>query len=314
MGPLLVSGAALPVAGRGRVDDTGPTRRVTGDEPTPSGRRRRPSGRSRRSHPLAAVAAAPRALLVAGALADRAVDHRRAPAVIAGHAIAVALEVAVRTPEARLRSHPVTPLARHPPRSRAGLARLAGCIVRRTERRHAPTFAAQAVPEAGAIALGARGDATLLAVLAPDASALDALRRTRTIAVGAGLGALTVAAPADVFLGAHRGPPPPLAVPASLTVGRRACSGERRHRAEPRANLWSWEKRSGSRTTAPCAISCCAGHRDGFYTAEQVGQAVLDAVGSSTLTAPLALGDGHQIGTVVRPGYATTRIGSRSAT
>jgi hypothetical protein len=44
-------------------------------------------------------------------------------------------------------------------------------------------------------------------------------------------------------------------------------------------------------------------HRDGFYDAERVGQAILDAIGSPTLVAPLALSDGHEIGTVIRPGY-----------
>jgi hypothetical protein len=44
-------------------------------------------------------------------------------------------------------------------------------------------------------------------------------------------------------------------------------------------------------------------HRDGFYDAERVGQAVLDAVGSATLTAPLALPDGHEIGTIIRPEF-----------
>ena len=51
-----------------------------------------------------------------------------------------------------------------------------------------------------------------------------------------------------------------------------------------------------------CLIVDPTFHRDGFYDAERVGQAVLDAVGSSTLIAPLALSDGHQIGTVIRPG------------
>jgi hypothetical protein len=52
-----------------------------------------------------------------------------------------------------------------------------------------------------------------------------------------------------------------------------------------------------------CLIVDPTFHRDGFYDAERVGQAVLDAVGSATLTAPLALPDGHEIGTVIRPGY-----------
>lgn len=44
-------------------------------------------------------------------------------------------------------------------------------------------------------------------------------------------------------------------------------------------------------------------HRDGFYDADQVGQAVLEAVGSATMTAPLVLSDGHEIGTLLMPGY-----------
>ena len=44
-------------------------------------------------------------------------------------------------------------------------------------------------------------------------------------------------------------------------------------------------------------------HRDGFYDGERVGQAVLDAIGSPTKTAPLSLADGHQIGTVLLAGY-----------
>ncbi len=52
-----------------------------------------------------------------------------------------------------------------------------------------------------------------------------------------------------------------------------------------------------------CLIVDPTFHRDSFYTAEEVGQAVLDAVGSSTLVGPLSLSDGHQIGTIVRPGY-----------
>jgi hypothetical protein len=52
-----------------------------------------------------------------------------------------------------------------------------------------------------------------------------------------------------------------------------------------------------------CLIVDPTFHRDGLYDAEGVGQAVLDAVGSASLVAPLTLPDGHQIGSVVRPGY-----------
>ena len=54
-------------------------------------------------------------------------------------------------------------------------------------------------------------------------------------------------------------------------------------------------------------------HRDGFHDAEQVGQAVLDAVGSATKTAPLVLSDGHEIGTMLLPGYGddTYRVEAR---
>lgn len=52
-----------------------------------------------------------------------------------------------------------------------------------------------------------------------------------------------------------------------------------------------------------CLIVDPTFHRDGFYDAERVGQAVLDAVGSATLAAPMALADGHEIGVVIRPGF-----------
>jgi hypothetical protein len=52
-----------------------------------------------------------------------------------------------------------------------------------------------------------------------------------------------------------------------------------------------------------CLIVDPTFHRDGFYDGERVGQAVLDAVGSASLTAPLTLHDGHEIGTVIRPGF-----------
>jgi hypothetical protein len=51
-----------------------------------------------------------------------------------------------------------------------------------------------------------------------------------------------------------------------------------------------------------CLIVDPTYHRDGFYDAAQVGRAVLDAVGSASLIAPLTLPDGHSIGTIIRPG------------
>ena len=51
-----------------------------------------------------------------------------------------------------------------------------------------------------------------------------------------------------------------------------------------------------------CLIVDPAFHRDGFYGVDQVAQSVLDAVGAPSLTAALALADGHVVGTVVLPG------------
>ncbi len=52
-----------------------------------------------------------------------------------------------------------------------------------------------------------------------------------------------------------------------------------------------------------CLIVDPTFHRDGFYDAEQVGHAVIAAVQSATLAAPLALTNGHEIGTVIGSGY-----------
>ena len=52
-----------------------------------------------------------------------------------------------------------------------------------------------------------------------------------------------------------------------------------------------------------CLIVDPTFHRDGYYDAEQVGQAALDALASPNGTAPLTLANGHRVGTVLLPGY-----------